>query len=140
MKKSILYLLMLFCFILAACNSNKQAVNVEIGNSDLFTQAELKLAEESILEEFKGFKGATMTKLWYDEEKSDKAVSTYLSNGRGASNGAEKENTIVLFSNFDVDSTGGDGSLNPNSTYTDWMWILIREDNNSSWKVDDMGY
>ena len=25
-----------------------------------------------------------------------------------------------------VDETGGDGSLEANSTYTDWQWVLVR--------------
>ncbi len=38
------------------------------------------------------------------------------------------DEVIVLLSSFDVDSSGGDGSLNPNSTYSDWKWILVRTD------------
>ncbi|NRT63569.1 hypothetical protein B0P06_000187 [Clostridium saccharoperbutylacetonicum] len=55
-------------------------------------------------------------------------------------NGVKTENVIVLLSNFDVDSSGGDGSLNPNSTYDNYNWILIRDSKTDSWKVDDRGY
>ena len=40
---------------------------------------------------------------------------------------------------FDVDSSGGDGSLNPNSTYSDWKWILVRT-NGGHWQHVDHGY
>jgi hypothetical protein len=46
----------------------------------------------------------------------------------------------VLLSDFNVDSSGGDGSLNPNSTYGGWNWILIRDSKTGNWRVDDWGY
>lgn len=46
---------------------------------------------------------------------------------------------MVLLSSFDVDSSGGDGSLNPNSTYDNWMWILVRT-KDGQWKHVDHGY
>lgn len=78
--------------------------------------------------------------MWYDEEKSNNFISDYLKNGRGSVNGVKHKNVIALLSNFDVDSSGGDGSLNPNSTYSNWNWILIRDSKTGIWKVDDWGY
>ena len=49
------------------------------------------------------------------------------------------DEVIVLLSSFDVDSSGGDGSLNPNSTYSDWKWILVRTDG-GKWQHVDHGY
>lgn len=43
---------------------------------------------------------------------------------------------IVILSSFDVDLSGGDGSFNPNSTYDNWNWILVRND----WEQVDHGY
>ena len=40
---------------------------------------------------------------------------------------------------FDVDSSGGDGSLNPDSTYDNWMWILVRN-KDGEWKHVDHGF
>ncbi|MDR3277336.1 MAG: hypothetical protein LBT12_01065 [Oscillospiraceae bacterium] len=45
-----------------------------------------------------------------------------------------------LLSDFEVDASGGDGSLNPNSTYTDWSWILTRDSSSAEWRVDTWGY
>ena len=39
----------------------------------------------------------------------------------------------VVTENFTVDESGGDGSLNPNSTYEDWNWILVRS--GGSWTL-----
>ena len=49
------------------------------------------------------------------------------------------DEVIVLLSSFDVDSSGGDGSLNPNSTYDNWSWILVRT-SGGKWKHVDHGY
>ena len=51
----------------------------------------------------------------------------------------DAEQAIVLVSSFDVDSSGGDGSLNPNSTYDNWKWILTRNDN-EKWTLQTWGY
>lgn len=46
---------------------------------------------------------------------------------------------LFLTSTFDVDGSGGDGSLNPNSTYKDWIWLLVRN-KQGEWKHVDHGY
>ena len=51
----------------------------------------------------------------------------------------DADEAIVILSSFDVDSSGGDGSLNPDSTYDDWKWILIRNDS-GNWEHVDHGY
>ena len=38
-----------------------------------------------------------------------------------------------------LDGSGGDGSLNPNSTYKDWIWLLVRN-KQGEWKHVDHGY
>lgn len=86
------------------------------------------------------FKGCTLKKIWYDEEKSNYHANGYLRNGKGSINGTKIENVIVLLSEFDVDSEGGDGSFEPNSTYGDWQFILIRDSKSSDWKIDSWGY
>ena len=46
------------------------------------------------------------------------------------------DNVIVLTSSFDVEASGGDGSLEPDSTYTKWMWILARKNGGQCEHVD----
>ena len=115
-------------------------VVVSIGATDKFSENELNDAVNCVEKSFKSYKGCTLTKLWYDEKKSDQFIEGYLKNGRGSVNGVKPENVIVLLSNFDVDPSGGDGSLNPNSTYDNYNWILIRDSKTDNWKVDDRGY
>ena len=52
-------------------------------------------------------------------------------------NGADE--VLVFTSTFDVDESGGDGSLNPNDTYRNWKWILVRT-NGGEWEHVDHGY
>ena len=51
----------------------------------------------------------------------------------------EADEAIVLISVFDVDVFGGDPSLNPNDTYEDWEWILVRNDD-GIWQHVTHGY
>jgi beta-lactamase regulating signal transducer with metallopeptidase domain len=112
---------------------------INIGDSIKFTKEEIGEAIELVKNDF-DFPASTLTKIWYKEEESDKFSKLYLDYGRGSVNGAESENVIVLLSNFDVDDSGEDSSLNPNSTYENFQWILIRSDDNSDWEIDDRGY
>ena len=45
----------------------------------------------------------------------------------------------LLDSVFYVDASGSDGSLNPNSTYTNWQWVLTR-DRGGKWVLRTWGY
>ena len=77
------------------------------------------------------FKGCTLKEIYYagDNENYFKEILQQY--------GADE--AIVLTSTFDVDGSGGDGSLNPNSTYKDWIWLLVRN-KQGEWKHVDHGY
>ncbi|GGI13285.1 DUF4829 domain-containing protein [Gottfriedia solisilvae] len=91
-------------------------------------------------ERFKYFKGCQLTDIWYSEKESNAITEDYMKYGRGSENGVKEKNVIVLLSNFTVDSSGGDGSFEPNSTQSDWSWTLIRDSKNDKWQVDSWGY
>jgi hypothetical protein len=134
--------LVLVCLSLSSCNPNGKTDNVviSIGKSASFSKAEIHAAANCVTGKFKDFHGCEITRLWYDEKQSNQDVKGYISYGRGSTNGATAKNVIVLLSDFKVGSSGGDGSLNPNSTYTEWTWILKRNSKTGSWQVDDWGY
>lgn len=128
-------------FIFISFNSGKtKDVNITIGASEKFSEKEIKDAIEAVKVKFSSFNGCTMTDLWYDEEVSNRNIEGYLENRKGSLSETKEENVIVLISNFNVDESGGDGSLNRNSTYPGWQWILLRNDKDSNWKVNDSGY
>ncbi len=78
------------------------------------------------------FRGCTLTDLWYDEKTS----SDFEEDWKKQYGGKE---AIVLSSNFDVDASGGDGSLASNETYTNWDWILVKN-KDDDWKLETWGY
>lgn len=142
MKKIILsFCCLLLVLSLASCNkgSSSNDILIEASKSTKFSKDEIENAIQTVKSNF-SFSGANLTKIWYDEEKSNYLVDGYLKNGKGLINGVKAENVIILLSNFDVDSSGNNPTLNPNTTYSDYQWILIRDSKNNSWKIDDSGY
>ncbi|GIO27435.1 hypothetical protein [Ornithinibacillus bavariensis] len=99
-------------------------VQVSLEQSTKFSEEEINEAIVAVKKKFKEFRGCELTELWYSE----------------SSNGMKDENTMILLSNFKVNSSGGDGSFEPNSTQSDWNWILRRDSKNDNWRVDAWGY
>ena len=142
MKKIVIYLSMiLMIFSLVGCNQNNKPTNikVDIGESTKFSKEEIDNAVDCLKRSF-DFEACTLTKIYYNEEISNTAVEDYLQFGNGSVNKVKAENVIVLLSDFDVDNSGNNPVLNPGETYTNYNWILIRDDKNSNWKVDDCGF
>lgn len=138
-KKIFIVLCMLIvCSLLYACKSNENSDDVEItyGESEQFSDSEMEDAVDVIIEKFKDFEGCELIKIWYDESKANLEVERYIAR----ENSMKKENIIIFYSDFKVDSTGKNPVLNPDSTYTDWMWILTRDDITKEWTVKDWGY
>ncbi|MBR3841167.1 MAG: hypothetical protein IKM20_08535 [Erysipelotrichales bacterium] len=134
MKKLISLFLMLICiFGLVGCGGNVSNVEIIDYSSEIYTDAEIESAIDVTLDYFKKeFEGCTLTEITYlgDEE---------LSGYQEFADRNDAEDVIVLVSTFDVDDSGGDGSLNPNSTYRNWKWILVRTDG-GKWVHVDHGY
>lgn len=142
MKKVAMYLIMiLVTFILVGCNQNDKYTNlkVDIGESINFSDEEINKAVDCLKSNF-DFEACTLTKIYYDEKKSNNAVKDYLQFGKGLENKVKAENVIVLFSDFDVDGSGKNPVLEPNSTYTDYNWVLIRDNKSKNWKIVEWGY
>ena len=142
MKKIVIYLSMiLMIFLLVGCNQNNKPTDIklDIGESTKFSKEEIDNAVDCLKRSF-DFEASTLTKIYYNEEISNTAVEDYLQFGNGSVNKVKDENVIVLLSDFDVDNSGDNPVLNPGETYTNYNWILIRDDKNSDWKVDDWGF
>ena len=113
---------------------NVKSVNQTIKKSEVYSEKDIEKAMVTAKRKFKfGFKGCTLTDLWYDEDISLSSAGSWESQYNA-------DEAIVLLSNFDVDSSGGDGSLNPNDTYGDWQWILVRDKGDRNWKLKTWGY
>lgn len=133
MKKIKVLLSVVLCLVLLTACGGGDVRNVkrETGTSERYSDAQIRSAMNEVLDFFeKEFDGCTMTQIRYDEEKfaerQKMAAEKY---------GAE---VIILLTDFDVDDSGGDGSLNPNSTYRNYQWTLTRT--LFGWELQGWGY
>ncbi|MDR0592634.1 MAG: hypothetical protein LBG60_05115 [Bifidobacteriaceae bacterium] len=124
---------------LAACapSGRTDRASFEAGDSAKFGAAEIEAARAQVLEEFKSKRGCELLRLWYDEDVSNAAVADYLQYGGGSQNGAAADDVMVLLSDFHA-GRKADPSLNRGSDYTDWLWILVRNES-GAWEVKDQG-
>lgn len=134
MKKYIPIILSIICILsLAGCGGDISDVKILEYQSEIYTNEDIEDAIEITKKYFKKeFSGCMLTEITYagDEKSVDYAEWAERNNA---------DEVIVLISSFDVDSSGGDGSLNPNSTYSNWNWILVRS-NGDKWQHVDHGY
>ena len=136
MKKYLCTLLLCVVLIgLCACGGNISNANTHKVDSEIYSQEDISSAIEVIKKEFSlGWNGCTLTEIYYAGDNT--TSSEYI---RDFADRYDADEVIVLLSSFDVDSSGGDGSLNPNSTYDNWNWILVRN-SGGQWKHVDHGY
>lgn len=133
MKRAITALLALCILMLTACGGDISGVQRIIGESEVHTEGAVQTAMQAVESHFKKhFSGCTLKELAYDE-------AVYGAEGEEWAKQYEADAAIVLVSTFDVDGSGGDGSLKPNSTYTGWKWILTRSDG-GAWVLRTWGY
>ena len=134
--RKIASLLSLFTLLLTlcACGGDISNVNITIpSDSSLYSTDEIKDAIDAAMDYFKKeFDGCTLTEITYDGDDTSADFAEWAQRVDG-------DEVIVLVSSFDVDASGGDGSLNPNSTYTKWMWIMARQEG-GKWQHVDHGY
>ena len=130
------YLLAILCIILAlglcACGKVNDTKTLDVA-SEIYSQDDIEDAIDTIKKEFfMEWSGCTLTEIYYAGDEYCEDYQDWLYR-------YDADEVIVLLSSFDVDSSGGDGSLNPNSTYDNWNWILVRS-NGGKWQHVDHGY
>lgn len=134
MKKYIaLMLALVFVLGLTACGGNVKKAQVTNFTSEVYSNDEIQDAIDVTMDYFKKkFSGCTLTEITYygDDKLSDFQEFAQRNNA---------DEVIVLVSSFDVGPSGGDGSLNPNDTYKNWKWILVRNEG-GEWVHVDHGY
>lgn len=110
--------------------------NVQIADwkpSAIYSDSDIEAAHQTVKDYFRSeFDGCTLTKLYYPGD-------TYADEFHEWAEQYDADEAIVILSSLDVGSSGGDGSLNPNSTYDDWQWIPIRN-HGGDWEHVDHGY
>ena len=125
-------LAMLLALSLCGCGGNVRDVKRVVPPSELYNSESINDAMDVVVRYFrKEFEGCKLTWLIYDESMAAAADEW------AAQYGADE--AIVLLSTFEVGAEGGDGSLAPNSLYTNWQWILTRSAG-GAWQLQTWGY
>ena len=121
-------LLMMLC----TCGGDVSNVEQKFAGSEIYSQEDIDSAAVVVKKYFKSnFKGCTLTDIVYlgdDEEQFNALADEY-----------DADQGIILVSSFDTGESGVDGSLNKNSTYDGWQWMLVRSDG-GKWRHVDHGY
>lgn len=127
-----LFALLLSLVMLGSGGDVSTVVTREVA-SDVYEQAEIASAIDVVVSEFaRSWSGCTLTEIGYAGDEAISRNQDYLTRFNAT-------DVLVLLSSFNVDSSGGDGSLEPNSTYKKWSWILVRADG-EAWQLVDHGY
>ena len=124
--------LVLSVLLLTACGGGDvRTVARHIGRCEQYSKAQISDAMDEVEKFFHAeFDGCKLLRLSYDEEQT-------LEEAKGWTEQCGAE-AIVLYSDFSVDESGGDGSLNPGDTYRNWKWIL--KQTKVGWKLETWGY
>ena len=100
--------------------------------STIYTEEEIASAIEVIEKEVEAeWIGCTLTEIYYAGDWTSQKFQDWADRY-----GADE--VIVLMSSFDTDSSTL-SSLNPNHTYKNWNWILVKKDG-GEWQHVDHGY
>ena len=127
-KSLILVIVLLTAFMLFFSGTERV-----LCESELFEEEDIQTAMDAVIVNFKlDFKGCKLTEVRYEEEIN-------LRDGAQWAEQYGADEAIVLLSTFEVGKSGGDGSFNPNSTYTNWQWILTRNEG-ERWEIRTSGY
>lgn len=111
---------------------NVKNVHRTISQSAIYSEPDVAGAMGLVEKKFQqDFRGCALTDLWYDEGKSAPAAKKWAAQYHG-------DEAIVLLSNYKADSSGGDKSLDANSTCTDWSWVLVRK-TGGPWQLKSWG-
>lgn len=123
-------------FIVTTGKGNVSNVNRIVGYSALYSEDLINQACDIVEKEFaKEFEGCTLTELRYDEDIENKFADEIMRYAK-----ENNQELIVLLSTFETDGKGGDGGFNPNDTYTNWQWHLVRTADKNSWEIVTWGY
>ena len=106
--------------MLTACGGNVRHVRITETTSAVYSDADVRSAIDVAARYFqRESDGCTLTEITYIGDDQNDGWQEFAERHHA-------DDVTVLVSSFDVDNSGGDGSLNPNSTYRNWKWILVR--------------
>ncbi|MDR1569941.1 MAG: SH3 domain-containing protein [Oscillospiraceae bacterium] len=103
---------------------------MDFRSSQKFSDVVLNAAASKILIEFSRIDSiAAVDGLRYDEARSDALVAPF------ALSEEDSSNWIAFFADFRTGPNADAEGFEPNTEYTDWIWILCRENATSPWEI-----
>jgi len=130
MKKGIFIIMAAVMLTFSSCGKTR-AVERIAGESNIYSESEINSAMDSVVNKFKmNFHGCELLKLEYSDD--------YLAQAKGWAEEYGYDEAIVLLSEFKTGDSN-DGSLGPNSVYSNYQWILVRNEG-GKWKIKNWGY
>ena len=119
---------------LCACSSDKDNVWTTEVSSTLYSQQDISDAIDVVKSDLKqNNSGFTLKKLYYAGDETSQSYQEWADRNKA-------DEVLVLLSIFHTDSNGGsDKSFEPDTEYTDWNWILVRNDG-GKWAIADQGF
>ena len=132
MKAMRIFAMVLLCTVLlSACGGDVSEVGRRIGVCERFSKGEISSAMNEVEAFFRReYDGCKLLRLEYDEEKTGVDALDWSEHY-----GAE---AVVLESDFYVDGSGRMATLEPEETYRNYQWILVRTA--LGWKLKTWGY
>ncbi len=143
-KKSILAVIiavLIICIIstviiILGNKGNTSNVNRVVGYSALYGDELINNAFDVIEKKFVDeFEGCELIELRYDDEVENRFAEEIMKY-----HVENNQELMVVISSFSTDAKGGDGSFNPNDTYENWQWHLVRTADKKSWEIINWGY
>lgn len=137
MKKNIAFVLaIMMVFVFTACTNKTVTVDVDYGDSGLYSKEDMDTAARIILEEFAQMKGAELHSLNYTSDECNSQENIDWMNNL-ANKDVQYTQCIEFASKFQSPEEGG-GSWIPDSEYN-WHWWLARTDG-GEWELMTFGY
>lgn len=135
-KKIAIPLVVLIIIIVLNCGgSSVQFAKIDFGTSTRFSKEELNNAVGCIKKEFRTYKGCTLKTIVYCEEETKEQAQEWSEQYE-----VRPSNVAIFKSDFTTSSSSIEDGFNDNDLYSDWTWILVRENNKSDWRVVSAGY
>ena len=138
MKRSFKIILALMILLsLTACKEKAGGdITIDRGDSTKFSEEEIDSAIKVVKDNF-SFPGAELKRIRYDEAKSEEEIKVFMEYGAGKDMGIDPNNVIVIFTDFNIT---GENPVLDKGEYKNYNWILVRDDVDSEWVIEDQGY
>lgn len=134
---TIVWICMLFTLFGCQKQGDSNDVQLTLDTTNRFTQAELQAAVDVVTKNFEAFTDCELKTLHYEDALQEEYIEKHMQ--YSSVQGKDPANIILLTSSFHTGKQASQ-SLQPDSLYEGWVWVLQREDASSPWIEVTHGY